>query len=355
MFDSQSGIEAYVAPYHLEIDLEHCHEYLAPESSPLFTGMANERYIEALTDQRFEVGVVLPVSFDFKKNTHVQVSYTIDGEASGVEHVEKPNRRRKEVRDSAASYVGLVDRKWKEIGFSFGELKAVEHCELSREDEDTEISRRGQIKVELQLGHMQVRKSLVDASTHHPLVLESSKRVAVDQGKSHSLKNILLDIDEQRAEEISSDYTWTPAPGTNGRKVEFTFFYASRMILELKKIIPTAPAIAAVAETKAKPSNGKLCSSKMPEGRDRDDDEVMIVPPPKAPAKRIKTEPADNEVMIVAPEHAHKKIKTEGTDGRPAHGQSAAQNARAKEKAKLELELEEIKIRKRSMELDDEE
>lgn len=143
------------------------------------------------------------------------------------------------------------------------------------------------------------------------------------------------------------------------------------MILELKKIIPTEPnivqpAVPTVEEASSKPGTDKSCSAKQIECRDADDDEVTIVSPPKVFAKRVKTEPAEDEVVEIAPEHATKRMKTEDAEGRvsasPASGTPArtvgtatpaAQDAKARRKRKLELQLEEIKIKRELLELED--
>ena len=90
MRDQHTGIQAFVAPYHTEDKLEPYQEYQAPKSSLLFTGLLNECYIEAVTDERFVLHVELPADFNFLSYKHVQILYTIGGTYSIVPHVERP-------------------------------------------------------------------------------------------------------------------------------------------------------------------------------------------------------------------------------------------------------------------------
>lgn len=123
MIDQASGVEAYVAPYHPEDALWPYQEYLVPRHSPCFTGEANERYIEAVTDERFQMEVSIPSGFDFKDATHLQITYNIDrGVFKLAEHLQKPVAPNTSLQDSAASYVRRVDGKAVATGFKFGKL-----------------------------------------------------------------------------------------------------------------------------------------------------------------------------------------------------------------------------------------
>ena len=77
MLDEESGVEAYVTPYGLEHN-DHYHDWQAPVDTPLHSGDKNQCYIEAVTDERFVVQVVLPTKFDFKRAPEVKITMDID-------------------------------------------------------------------------------------------------------------------------------------------------------------------------------------------------------------------------------------------------------------------------------------
>lgn len=104
------------------------YEYLTPRCSPLFTGNANERYVEAITDERFELGVKVAATFDFKKYTHLEITYSIDGGANRMTgHMENPKGALTELHDAVASSISQVGERLEETGFCFGEVKASEY------------------------------------------------------------------------------------------------------------------------------------------------------------------------------------------------------------------------------------
>lgn len=75
MFDSNTGIEAFVKRFGSR---EHYKEYEASASSPLYNGATNERYIEAVTSERFAMGVRIHPGFDFQTHPNAEVEYDID-------------------------------------------------------------------------------------------------------------------------------------------------------------------------------------------------------------------------------------------------------------------------------------
>ncbi|KAK4550811.1 hypothetical protein LTR36_000391 [Oleoguttula mirabilis] len=367
MIDFGTGVEAYVAPHQRKDDPEHYYVYLVPRCSQLFTGNPNERFIEAVTDEQFEIGTVIPAKFDFFHYTHIQTTIRIDGGGiDSIGHVEKIRNRPLSMVSYTA--LGRVGGRWERNGFAFGETIAVKHRQLSIEQEDLEASKRGKIVVTVQLGKMKALPGKFQTGSAKGLPMETTKRVAVDLGKSHTVKLVpLVEKDETGLDDSAWD--WAPARGKNGREIRFTFFYASRTVLELKKIIPIAPTM----EIQLKPKSTKPCADNTTDCQDQDDDEVMVLPLSNVPAKRIKIKPADADATIIAPEHASKKIKAEDAGGRASAKPTsvtptstvgsagpAAHKAKARERAKLELQLEEIvlqreenRLKRRMMELED--
>lgn len=166
------------------------------------------------------------------------------------------------------------------------------------------------------------------------------------------------------------------------------------MILELKRIIPTTltstlpqagqkgpdlaiqgiKSLASLSSSQAtqaqsQPESWSKGIRKIDRCLEKDDDEIMAVPPLKTPNKRVKAEPVEDEVTIVSPESARKKIKVEPVEdvsmpgfGAPRRGVATAttgtlgaaesKSVKEKERASIQLQLEEIRLRRRLMELD---
>ncbi|KAK3649271.1 hypothetical protein LTR56_006172 [Elasticomyces elasticus] len=252
MLDAKSNIRAYIKPYGKGDGRAMPYRgYRTPKESPLYTGAENECYISAVTNERFIMRVNIPKTFDFKKSTHVQISYLIDGGTAGggvsiTEHLEKPPPPGEALQDTTSEFTAVVDGKWRGVGFAFEELSASENCDLSQEEEDRETLNRGKIEIKVQRGRYK------DLGTMYPYTVtalpahETSKRVAIDKGKSHSLQFVPLTGDDVvEASNEFEDYDWKPARGKAGKEIVFTFYYASRMILELKKIIPLEASVPA--------------------------------------------------------------------------------------------------------------
>lgn len=134
MKDQNSGIKAIVRPYHPTKTTEPYYEYLAPPQSPLYTGNANERYIEAVTNEQFEVYAEIPKTFDFGRSTHVEIEYVIDGGAAYGSHYEKLKYSGKKIKDWHNKMCRRTGNEWEDVGFVFAATKcsALSVCLLLR-------------------------------------------------------------------------------------------------------------------------------------------------------------------------------------------------------------------------------
>lgn len=121
MYDGKAGVEVYVKPNHTNTAYR---EYEAPRSSPLYTGYGNERYIEAVSGERFAVFVKLDQSFDFKNYTQARVSIAIDGASIGCEDFLAKPKARQEVIKVFENSLTCCDGRWECVGFQFQELRA---------------------------------------------------------------------------------------------------------------------------------------------------------------------------------------------------------------------------------------
>lgn len=81
MIDQAAGIEAFVATFGSD---EQYDEHLAPRNSPLYNGKPNERFIQAITNERFQVRVRIPEGFKFGSSDWATVRCHIDGSTSNA-------------------------------------------------------------------------------------------------------------------------------------------------------------------------------------------------------------------------------------------------------------------------------
>ncbi|KAI6889355.1 hypothetical protein KC360_g4443 [Hortaea werneckii] len=325
MWDEEAGVEVYIRPY--DSDTAH-REYEAPRSSPLYTGQKNERYIEAVNDERFEMFARLDPAFDFKKYAEVNICMTIDGGGiSCNSFLAKPKRNGElsQVLDGAFS------------------CEDVEDQHLTREEEEDEASNRGRIVVTVQLGRKKRINGKFNVAHSYAFPRETSKKVAVDKGRSHSVAT--MPIDFEATEEQAQNHEWMPAEGDAGKEITFTFFYASRMILELKNIIATtdnAPA--------KRTGGGQTSNNEDMESRNEETAPLIVTTGsdfPKKPKQIINLDSDDEE------ERPPKKIKTEVTEGMPrtrtASGlpaTSTANSSKDRERARIESRLEDIRLQR---------
>lgn len=196
MYDAASGIEVYIRPYREDdSDSEGQYaEYEAPRGTPLYTGNARERFIEAVTNERYEIVTILHPAFTFKGCHCVKVYKNIDGSLNPRAYLEARRRGSKTAMTNCSkSARTLVDGVWKEVGYSFGLVSPSEHVDISSEQETSEAKKRGRIVVKVQRGSVESKacdQSRYGNATFMPD--ETTKNVAVLLGKSHGLKLVVL-------------------------------------------------------------------------------------------------------------------------------------------------------------------
>lgn len=110
------GIEVWIERY---ADGMKYQEHIVPPESALFTGDANERYIEAVTDERFVVCARVMEDFDFKGAPAVRLILDLDRGSIRVCHTFE--------RDAQGSRTHRFETKeffhegeWKCCGYTFG-------------------------------------------------------------------------------------------------------------------------------------------------------------------------------------------------------------------------------------------
>ncbi|KAK5155545.1 hypothetical protein LTS14_005806 [Recurvomyces mirabilis] len=140
-----------------------------------------------------------------------------------------------------------------------------EDVQLSKANADHEIKYRGCISVKLQLGRSKFKD--VGHSYREPkgLGLTTSKKIAIDNARSHGVELMLLSTEGGDFEDLEQEWDWIPARGKKGRVINFTFYYASRLMsvaLELKSVVPTIPV--APAESQAVISQSTRSPSSSP-------------------------------------------------------------------------------------------
>ncbi|KAK3619371.1 hypothetical protein LTR56_024054 [Elasticomyces elasticus] len=271
MIDAKTGFEATVRPYKSR---KRYTEYRAPRESPLYNDDASDCYITAVTDERFVVDLNIPTSFDFKKYTHLELECCIDGgqENGGAEattYYSKSSFRGKKIHCCFDSVVIQQGGEWQDVGFSFKALSIAEDCELNQEEEDRLVVDRGKIEVAVRLGNYKDIPGRQPYSERAQQSQETSKRVAVDKAKSHGLQLVPVGEHEMeqnvtpadRADAYLANYEFKPARGKAGEITWFTFYYVSRMVLELKKIIPVDMSVPAQASLLPSASDTMLASS----------------------------------------------------------------------------------------------
>lgn len=196
MYDAASAIEVYIRPYREDIvdSKEQYAEYEAPRGTPFYTGNPRERYIEAVTDERYEIVTILHPTFVFKGNQCVKIQQSLDDSLYASCYLKAQDKRPKTAMTDIANEVpALIDGKWQSVGFSFGSVCPSEHVRLSAEEEKSEAKQRGSIIVKVARGGIQV-KPRIKARKYSIKLLpnETSKAVAVLHGKSHGLKSVTV-------------------------------------------------------------------------------------------------------------------------------------------------------------------
>jgi len=121
------GIDVYLAPYS-DITKRYP-EHTIPDTSPVFSGNANEVYIEAVDGERFIIVVDLLEDFDAKGSKRLKTEYIIDGGGStgNSSYPELAKRTRKRARlqgrEVVENEVKKIDGRWVDCGYTFAQLK----------------------------------------------------------------------------------------------------------------------------------------------------------------------------------------------------------------------------------------
>ena len=205
MKDDRTGIEVVVRQFESHTPYQ---EYKATRASPLYVPRKNVRFIEAVTNERFEIGVIVPNTFRFGYYPHLQIAYDIDGGvAQFYNYIDKADKQAgRPMTDCLDHAHRYIDGKWEEVGYTFGQTvfgkcscrrrvdvhpnreRTDSDNELSRDEENMERSKRGKVNVTLRLGRGTESERKLDWKTYEPLPQETSKTVAVDGGRSHSMQ-----------------------------------------------------------------------------------------------------------------------------------------------------------------------
>ena len=123
MYGEDSQIEVYISPFD-DVDNKYW-EFKAPPnlSSPNIS--QNERYIGAVTGERFAITVILHPDFDFKGHSHVKVKTEIDGGSLFYSDCLKKQRGKgRTYRLDSSSMTYWQNRELKADGFVFGALQS---------------------------------------------------------------------------------------------------------------------------------------------------------------------------------------------------------------------------------------
>ncbi|KAK5743680.1 hypothetical protein LTR17_002587 [Elasticomyces elasticus] len=202
------------------------------------------------------------------------------------------------------------------------------------------VRSRGRIDVTVQLGNYKDLPGRLPCGELAPLAQETSKRVAIDKAKSHGLEFVPVSEHEtvndgtpaDRAEDFLADYEFKAARGKAGEITSFTFYYASRMVLELKKIVPVdmslpaqaspLPSIPDTVLATAAPTQQVVKAGPTPETAthtDKDARAVPIVAESKAKPTVVKLESARVPVIKTEqPAQATIKVEPKSTENATA-------------------------------------
>ena len=197
MYDSASGLHVYLQPHGT--DLQYT-EHEAPRGSPIYTGNARERCIEAITGQRFVMVVELPPEFSFKGSSHIQMTYDVGDGKHGFKRccASEEIILGKSFKDIASTCRVLSNGTWQdagvwqEIGFVFGELTPNNIIDLSEDQQAVGTFERERVRITVQRGTAQERSvsagELDLSETWANLDLETTRSAAIERGKRHSTR-----------------------------------------------------------------------------------------------------------------------------------------------------------------------
>ena len=124
MFDPKTGLEVLVRPFASEDPYQ---EYKSESCSYVPANSGNECYIEAITEERFAVKVIVHPVFNFKGCSDLHVRYGIDGGTiRSYGYIRKPTgegRNRSTLSDEASCFIDCANGVWRKYGFRFREVK----------------------------------------------------------------------------------------------------------------------------------------------------------------------------------------------------------------------------------------
>lgn len=112
-----NNVEAYLARYS---DGEPYTEYAVPATARNYTANPNERYIEAVTDERFEINVALMPGFDFMNSPQLRITYWLDKETFYLSY--EISKKIRPHQDRVARVTRVIDGQRMTCALTFGEL-----------------------------------------------------------------------------------------------------------------------------------------------------------------------------------------------------------------------------------------
>ncbi|KAK5163571.1 uncharacterized protein LTR77_010520 [Saxophila tyrrhenica] len=220
MLDPTTGIEVYVRPWRA---LDPYPEYEHPTHlPPLAEGEnKNARYLEAVTDERFEIQVTIPASAPLHEEKCFGILVFFEGMRRTIEHClpgreKHPNQPYTCTADKLAMFDGTS------LTFNamvFGALTAATNRRLSADEEEDELNNRGRIEVMIYRGTLYLGKPFEEDEDLFPTV--TSPKVLKE--RSHSLK--LIELRTDRRWPLATHFT--PDDGENSKVAGFKFFYGS--------------------------------------------------------------------------------------------------------------------------------
>ncbi|KAK5122858.1 hypothetical protein LTR85_003773 [Meristemomyces frigidus] len=245
MWDSETGVEVRIRPFGSRDPYQ---EYKAKSTSPLYAGDRNEAFIEAVDNERYVVEVIVHPLFQWKKARHLSIRYKFDGGIiSRWVTLEKPKDAERLI-DRALTFIDYVGGVHRECGFTFGPVRMVDTSSfLTQDEEDDEISRRGEILVFVQRDRAKKYK-WTKKETHERLASEpretlllserTNKKVVGDNGRSHYTRAAMLKVvSHDTALSNTMRIVWTAAKDEAGESMAFTFYYTIREYLERQNFV----------------------------------------------------------------------------------------------------------------------
>lgn len=117
IFDPKTGIEVRIKPRDLN---DPYHEYPALSTSLLYAEGRNETFIEAVTDERYVVEVVVHPIFQWKTASHLSVLYLVDGGTIRQLYVMDKPHMNEAASTTLSSFTNVSDGRKVKCGLTFG-------------------------------------------------------------------------------------------------------------------------------------------------------------------------------------------------------------------------------------------